>query len=159
AAGKTVFPMAVRFHGGQSAEVVNDARYVMTVTPDRLRVDFEYSQGEWYAKKTFTFRQDSYLTRVMSEVRNSGQPKTHLLYWRGGFGDASVTGAAASQMSVRYDIADGFHQLSHGDVGNPQAHRGHFTFAGISDSFFAAVALPDTAREFEIHAMADQLEN
>ena len=35
--GKTVFPMAVRFHVGQSAEVLNSAPFVMTVTPDRLR--------------------------------------------------------------------------------------------------------------------------
>ena len=157
--GKTVFPLAVRFHVDQSAEVLNSAPYVMTLTPDRLRIDFEYSQGEWYARKSLSFQQSSYLTRVTSEVRNSGQPKPHLLYWRGGFGDASVVGAAASQMSVRYDVAAGFHQLTGAEVGNPQAHRGRFTFAGITDSFFAAVALADTNRDFEIHSMSDQLEH
>ena len=157
--GKTVFPMAVRFHVGQSAEVLNSAPFVMTVTPDRLRVDFEYSQGEWYARKSFSFQQNSYLTRVTTEVRNSGQAKPHLIYWRGGFGDASVVGAAASQLSVRYDLAAGFQQLGPGDNVPAQAHRGRFTFAGISDAFFAAVALPDTERDFEIHSLADQLEN
>ncbi len=157
--GKTVFPLAVRFHVDQSAEALNTAPYVMTLTPDRLRIDFEYSQGEWYARKSLSFQQSSYLTRVTSEVRNSGQPKPHLLYWRGGFGDASVVGAAASQMSVRYDVAAGFHQLTGAEVGNPQAHRGRFTFAGITDSFFAAVALADTNRDFEIHSMSDQLEH
>ncbi len=157
--GKTVFPLAVRFHVGQSAEALNTALYSMKVSPDGLRVDFEYSQGEWYARKSVTFRRDSYMSHVTSEVRNSGQPKPHLVYWRGGFGDSSVVGAAASQSSVRYDQADGFHQLSAGDVRDPQAHRGHFTFAGISDSFFAAVALPDISRQFEIHSMSDQLEN
>ena len=157
--GKTVFPLAVRFHVDQSAEALNSAPYVMTLTPDRLRIDFEYSQGEWYARKSLSFQQSSYLTRVTSEVRNSGQPKPHLLYWRGGFGDASVVGAAASQMSVRYDVAAGFHQLTGAEVGNPQAHRGRFTFAGITDSFFAAVALADTNRDFEIHSMSDQLEH
>ena len=157
--GKTVFPLAIRFHEGQSAEALNTAPYVMKVSPDGLRIDFEYSQGEWYARKSITFRKDSYLSHVTSEVRNSGQPKPHLLYWRGGFGDASVVGAAASQLSVRYDLTSGFHQLGAGDVRVPQAHRGKFTFAGICDSFFAAVALPDTGREFEIHSMSDQLEN
>ncbi len=157
--GKTVFPLAVRFHVDQSAEALNSAPYVMKLTPDRLRIDFEYSQGEWYARKSLSFEQNSYLTRVTSEVRNSGQPKPHLLYWRGGFGDASVAGAAASQMSVRYDVAAGFYQLTGAEVGNPQAHRGRFTFAGITDSFFAAVALADTARDFEIHSMSDQLEH
>ncbi len=157
--GKTVFPLAVRFHVDQSAEALNSAPYVMKLTPDRLRIDFEYSQGEWYARKSLSFEQNSYLTRVTSEVRNSGQPKPHLLYWRGGFGDASVAGAAASQMSVRYDVAAGFYQLTGAEVGNPQAHRGRFTFAGITDSFFAAVALADTNRDFEIHSMSDQLEH
>ena len=159
AIGKTVFPLAVRFHVDQSAEALNSAPYVMKLTPDRLRIDFEYSQGEWYARKSLAFERNSYLTRVTSEVRNSGQPKPHLVYWRGGFGDASVVGAAASQLAVRYDVAAGFHQLTAGEVGDPQAHRGRFTFAGISDSFFAAVALADTARDFEIHSMADQLEH
>ena len=159
AEGKTVFPLAVRFHVDQSAEVLNSAPYVMKLTPDRLRIDFEYSQGEWYARKSLSFEQNSYLTRVTSEVRNTGQPKPHLVYWRGGFGDASIVGAAASQLSVRYDLAGGFNQLTGAEVGNPQAHRGRFTFAGISDGFFAAVALADTARDFEIHSMADQLEH
>ena len=157
--GKTVFPLAVRFHVEQSGEALNTAPYVMKLTSDGLRIDFEYSQGEWYARKSLAFQQNSYLTRVTSEVRNSGQAKAHMLYWRGGFGDGSVVGAAASQMSVRYDVSDGFHQLAAGDVAHSQAHRGHFTFAGISDSFFAAVALPDTAREFEIQSMSDMLEN
>lgn len=159
AKGKTVYPMAVRFHEMQSAEVLNAAPYVIKITPDRLRVDFEYSQGEWYARKSFSFQQNSYLTRVTSEVRNSGTAKPHLLYWRGGFGDSSVVGAAASQLTVRYDVAGGFYQLGPGDLNDPQAHRGRFTFAGITDSFFAAVALPDTAHDFELHSMSDQLEN
>ena len=157
--GKTVFPLAVRFHTDQSAEALNSAPYVMKLTADKLRVDFEYSQGEWYARKSIVFQPGSYLTRVTSEVRNSGQAKPHLLYWRGGFGDGSVIGAVASQLTVRYEVASGFHQLAAGDGVPPQAHRGRFTFAGISDSFFAAVALPDTERDFEIHTMADQLEN
>ncbi len=159
AQGKTVFPMALRFHEGQSAEALNSAPYVMRLTSDKLRVDFEYSQGEWYARKSISFQPDSYLSRVTSEVRNTGQAKPHLVYWRGGFGDASVVGAAAAQLSVRYDVVEGFLQLTPGEIGTPQAHRGRFTFAGISDSFFAAVALPDTERDFEIHSMADQLDN
>lgn len=169
-AGKVVLPLAVRFHEGQSAEPLNSALYKMTVSPDQLRVSFEYSRGEWSAKKSIAFERDSYLSRVTSEVRNSGTPKPHLLYWRGGFGDGSVIGAAASQLSVRYDMNPGasggflgfssaYSPLAAGDLGQPQAHRGRFTFAGINDSFFAAVALPDTAKDFEIHSMTDQLEN
>jgi YidC/Oxa1 family membrane protein insertase len=159
AASKVVLPMAVRFHEGQSAQALNSAPFVMKLTADKLRVDFEYSQGEWYARKSLAFQQNSYLTRVTSEVRNTGQAKPHLVYWRGGFGDSSAIGAVAKQLSVRFDLASGFNQLTAGEVGDPQAHRGRFTFAGISDSFFAAVALADTARDFEIHSMADQLEN
>lgn len=158
-AGKVVFPLAIRFHEGQSAEALNSALYRMTVAPDQLKVTFEFAQGEWSARKTIAFERNSYLSRVTSEVRNSGTPKPHLLYWRGGFGDASVIGAAASQMSVRYDMSAGFLPLAAGEVGTPQAHRGRFTFAGINDAFFAAVALPDTGKDFEIHSMADQLEH
>jgi len=158
-AGRVVLPLSVRFHTNQSAEELNSALYAMTVSPDRSRVDFQYSQGGWFARKSIAFAPDSYLSRVSSEVSNSGAPKPHLLYWRGGFGDSTVLGAAATQLTLRHDATSGFNQLTAPEIANAQAHRGRFTFAGITDAFFAAVALPEAEKDFEIHSMSDQLEN
>jgi len=162
--GKTVYPMAVRFHSGQSAEPLNTPLYAMRLIEGGIGIEFEYSVAPWYARKRLLFKKGSYLTTLESEVRNSGTPKPHLIYWRGGFGDASVIGAAAATSTVRFDLAANEVKLltaadAGGAPGGYQAHRGRFSFAGIQDAYFAAVALPDTNRDFEIHSLSDSIEN
>ncbi|MEZ5404303.1 MAG: membrane protein insertase YidC [Bryobacteraceae bacterium] len=155
-------PFSVRFHVGQVADAVNTGLFKHTQSDDGLTLDFEYAGGEWSAHKRFEFRKDSYLTGVQSEVRNHGVLKPHLLYWRGGFGDATVIGAAASQQTVRFDLNDQKLYLLNADAarkaeGGYQAHRGRFSFAGIADSYFAAVAMPSGSGDFEIHSLSDQV--
>lgn len=162
--GKTVYPLAVRFHTEQSAEALNTPLYAMRVIEGGMGVEFEYSAAPWYAKKRIVFKKGSYLANLESEVRNSGTPKPHLIYWRGGFGDASVIGAAAATSSVRFDIAANEVKLltakeAGGAPGGYQAHRGRFSFAGIQDAYFAAVALPETGKDFEIHSLSDSIQN
>ncbi|MEZ5352395.1 MAG: membrane protein insertase YidC [Bryobacteraceae bacterium] len=157
-------PFSVRFHEGQSADAVNTGLWVPEISAGGLTVSFSYANGPWSGKKTFAFRKDSYLTSVESEIRNSGSAKPHLLYWRGGFGDASVIGAAASQLTVRFDRNEQKLITLNADAarkaeGGYQAHRGPFTFAGITDAYFAAVALPESATDFEIHSLSDQVPN
>ena len=115
-------------------------------------------------QKTFAFSRKAYVAQVASEVKYAGVPKPHLLYWRGGFGDNSVDKAAAAQMSVRLDLAsDSLDLLTGADAkGSPdgyQSHRGRFAFAGIEDAYFAAVALPGEAKDFELHSLSDQIPN
>ncbi|MFN7924112.1 MAG: membrane protein insertase YidC [Bryobacteraceae bacterium] len=164
AVGKVVPPFAIRFHAEQPSDDLNNALWAATVSPDKLTVTFEWSSGPWYGKKQFAFKQDSYVSEVSSEVRNSGVGKPHLLYWLGGFGDGTVIGATASQFSVRYDLSANKRMAlaaKEARVGPDayQAHKGRFAFAGITDSFFAALALPDTNRDFEIQSLAHDLEN
>jgi YidC/Oxa1 family membrane protein insertase len=161
AVGKAGYPFQVRFHENQPADAVNSALYVVRLSEDKLSVEFEYADGPWAARKSFSFGSESYLSQVSSTVTNTGVPKPHLLAWRGGFGDASVIGAVASQHSVRFDLtANALQVLGAGDFKDaPQAHRGRFSFAGIEDGYFAAVALPDTSKDFEIHSIADTAPN
>lgn len=158
---KTSYPFLIRFHSDQSADVVNNGLYVAQVSDDKLSIDFEFSDGTWSARKSFKFLKNSYLSQVRSEVRYGTAGKPHLLQWRGGFGDASVIGAAASQHSVRFDLTDNkLQSLAGSDLKkDSQAHRGKFSFAGIEDSYFAAVALPETGKDFEIHSLGDYVPN
>jgi YidC/Oxa1 family membrane protein insertase len=163
-AGKVVRPFSIRFHVNQASDTLNNALYRATRPPDRLGIEFEFSDGTWLARKKFAFRKDSYVAQVSSEVRYAGTPKPHLLYWLGGFGDASVIGATAAQLTVRYDLATQqrfalYAKDARASVDGYQAHRGRFAFAGLSDSFFAALALPPNGSEFEIHSLAHDLEN
>jgi len=157
--GKVVMPLGVRFHEDQPSDKLNHGLYQVTKSTDGLSVDFEFSDGHWWAKKSLVFGRDSYVVQLSSEVKEGGSTKPHLVYWRGGFGDSSVLGAAAAQSSVRYDLdQSSLVTLKAEDAKERyQAHRGRFSLAGIADAYFAAVAMPEGGREFEIHTLADPL--
>ncbi|MCC6586121.1 MAG: membrane protein insertase YidC [Bryobacterales bacterium] len=157
AVSKAGYPFQVRFHNDQSADVLNNGLWVAKLADDKQSIDFSYADGAWTGRKNFSFTGNSYLAHIKSEVSAGSTPKPHLLAWRGGFGDASVIGAAASQHSVRFDLsANKLQVLGASDLkGGAQAHRGRFSFAGIEDAYFAAVALPDTGKDFEIHSIGD----
>lgn len=152
------YPFQFRFHGNQSADLLNGALYQSTLAADKLSISFEYFDGTWYGRKTLRFQPGSYVVNVSSEVKVASTGKPHLLAWRGGFGDFTVIGAAAAQKNVYTE--NGKLVLKTADTAEkePQANRGHFDFAGTSDSYFAAVALPD-GRDFELHTFQDKAPN
>lgn len=161
AAGKVNAPFAVRYRDGQGAHELNKSLFAARPSPDNLGIEFEYAQGGTFAKKSFRFSSTSYLSRVASELREGNAPKQHLLSWRGGFGDETVIGAAASQHAVYFD-RDNQELVSKagGDVKTGvMIQRGNYAFAGIQDTYFAAAALPSESGQFEVHFVNDRLPN
>ncbi len=160
AVDKYGYPFAFRFHGDQAADVLNNALHQATVSGDGRAIEFQFFDGTWRGRKALRFKEGSYLVDVESEVRVAGVGKPHLLAWRGGFGDYSVVGAAAQQKNVYYDLGGGSLIPKTADTAEkePQANRGRFDFAGSSDAYFAAVALPDTP-QFELHTFLDTAPN
>jgi YidC/Oxa1 family membrane protein insertase len=161
AIGKTGYPFVFRLKNGQSAPALNQALFQARLSEDKLRLEFEYASGEWHARKVFAFQRSGYLANVSSDLTQAGRPKPHLLAWRGGFGDETVIGAAASQHSVYYDLAESklvVLDASQAKDG-PVERRGNYSFAGIEDSYFAAVALPENTSGFEIHTLSDHVAN
>jgi YidC/Oxa1 family membrane protein insertase len=86
-----------------------------------------------------------------------GKPVSHMIQWRGGFGDLTVPAPSSYQHSVHYDITlkswwrnwlglagtgglvdQGATAASKGPIQN----AGTYSFAGIADAYFAAVFLP-----------------
>ena len=86
-----------------------------------------------------------------------GRPVPHLLAWRGGFGDATVPNAETKQHSLFYDLADNKLNINDADEAEdgPITHRGNFSFAGMEDAYFAAVALSGNGSSFEIRIFSD----
>ena len=172
-AGKVAYPFALEDADSKPVPVLNDALYTATPTPDKLGIDFEFSDGVNYAKKSFRFNQSTYTLDFVSTVRERGIPKQSFVAWRGGFGDSTVIGAAAKQQAVLYDpnlsaatwywptSARGKLVLKTANdaSGGPQVNRGAYTFAGLADTYFAAVALPDASADFHLTAVADSLPN
>jgi YidC/Oxa1 family membrane protein insertase len=144
AAAEAGYPFSLTFKNRKPAVDLNSALYAIKRSDNGLDINFEFSDGKVFARKSFHFTNDSYLTQVSSEVTDGATPVPHLLEWRGGFGDMTVPSPAAAQHSIHYDGANGkLITTSAKDAKNgPVDALGTFTFAGMEDTYFAAVALP-----------------
>jgi len=143
-AAKAGYPFSLAFAGWKSPQDLNQALYAAKVSGDGLGIDFTFSDGKLVSRKTFQFRKDSYLAEVSSEASENGERRSHLLTWRGGFGDKHVPGATAAQHSVYFDVAANKLVLKSAKDAQdePLSAEGTFSFAGIQDAYFAAVFLP-----------------
>ncbi len=144
AAAKAGSPFSLDFPEQKPAQNLNQALYAAKVAEDGLGIEFTFSDGNVVSRKTFTFRKDSYLSEVVSDVAEGSRRLSHLLVWRGGFGDKQVPGALGAQHSVYFDVpANKLVVKSAKDAKDePLAAEGAFSFAGIQDTYFAAVFLP-----------------
>src|SRR5580700_1829106 len=85
ALAKVPAPFSIEFRNQKPSADLNNALYKVDRDGDNLT--FEFSDGRVDAKKSFEFAKDSYLSRVTSQVSQSGVMLPHELQWRGGFGD------------------------------------------------------------------------
>ena len=159
AAASVPLPFAIEIKDQKVTVDPNTALYQPTIAPDGLGVDYAYSDGSTTIHKSFRFAKASYLSDVKSEILEKGQPVPHLLVWRGGFGDQKVRNAAGLQHTVRYDAgASKLITKTTKDAKNgPVADTGNYTFGGLEDSFFAAVALPLDSSSLEVKTYSDEL--
>ena len=150
-------PFSIQVIDGKIGVDPNTVLYQTTVSPDKLGVDYLYSDGKVTIRKSFRFAKDSYLSDVRSEVREGNTLIPSLLMWRGGFGDQSVRNASAYQHTVRYDTSNSKLVTKNAkDAKNgPITDSGDYTFGGLEDNFFAAVALPLNSSSLEIRTYSD----
>jgi YidC/Oxa1 family membrane protein insertase len=138
------FPFSLYFAGQQPTARVNWTYYQQTVDPDGLGVTFEYTDGHTAVRKVFRFHKDSYLSQISTDVTVDGKPLPHMIQWRGGFGDLTVAGAAATQQTLYFNVAENslVQQGARAAKNGPVTASGDFSFAGLEDKYFAAVLLP-----------------
>jgi YidC/Oxa1 family membrane protein insertase len=109
--------------------------------------------------KSFKFEKDSYIARVSSSVVTDGKPVPHMIEWRGGFGDLTVSNAASTQKTLHFDLAQ--NKLIERNIGSvksgPLTDSGTFSFAGIADTYFAAVFIPQGGTSMQMVTFPDWL--
>jgi YidC/Oxa1 family membrane protein insertase len=139
------FPFSLYFPDKQPTAKVNWTYYTQTGDPDGLGVTYVFSDGETSVRKVFRFQKNSYLLQVSTEVSTGGQAVPHMIEWRGGFGDFTVTTAVADQHTLYFDVAQNklIEQRASAAKNGPVTASGNFSFGGIADKFFAAVFLPE----------------
>jgi YidC/Oxa1 family membrane protein insertase len=136
-------PFAVAFRSQAPPNDPNKGLYRVERSGD-LGVTFEYSDGRTATKKTFQFMPKSYLVEITSQVIDNGVLLPHELTWRGGFGDQTIANPAAVEGTLYYDESNSKlvkNAVKAADKG-PINTSGQYSFAGIEDKYFAAVALP-----------------
>lgn len=154
-------PFSIQTNGQKLTVDPNTVLYQAKVSPDGTGVQYEFSDGKTTIRKSFRFGRDSYLANVQSEVLVNHNPVPHFLMWRGGFGDMRVRNASASDRAVRYDSnANKLEAKVAKDAKNgPVTESGNYTFAGLEDTFFAAVALPAGESSMEVRTYSDEVKS
>jgi YidC/Oxa1 family membrane protein insertase len=167
AVAKVGYPFSWIFKQAPTSDP-NSALFVMKPDADGLGVSFEYSDGHSVFRKSFHFTEDSYLSEISSEALVNGVPAAHLLAWRGGFGDESAYAPASNQHTLYYDLnaTSTFHP--NGSLETKSAKdakkgtltdRGNYSFAGVQDTYFAAVFLERQAGSTELDTFSDTVTN
>lgn len=160
--GKVPPPFSIVLPDEQASNTLNYSYYVAKPSAGGMGIEYEFSDGKIYAKKTFEFTKTGYLPLVTTEVTRDSAPAAHMIEWRGGFGDATVTSRLAEQHAVYYDLAQGGQgKLISKDAKSvkdgPVIASGNFSFAGLDDRFFAFVFLPKDKTSIKLEALKDDV--
>ena len=155
------FPFSLQFPNQKPATDVNWAWFKQTADADGLGVTYEYSDGHTLVVKSFKFDKASYLSRVKTSVTTDGKPVPHMIAWRGGFGDFTLDTPGVNQRTLFFDVTTNeLKEKTANDAKNgPATFSGVFSFAGIADTYFAAVFLPQNPVEMEVVTFADWVQH
>ena len=143
-AQKDGYPFSFVFRDKHPSVDLNKVLWAVHSAPGGLAIQFEFSDGQSSAKKSFRFQRDGYMVQYADDVTVNGTGVSHLVEWRGGFGDMAVHNPPGQQATVHYDaekqklIRDAAKTAKNGPVNAD----GAFSFAGIDDEYFAAAFLP-----------------
>lgn len=145
AAGKLGYPLSLYTYDPATTAALNSAMYVASGTGQLsapAALTFHYSANGLEATKTFGF-DETYVLHADVSVTRNGTPVRALLSWPGGFGDQdNATSYNGTQLDLNRNGAD--EHLAPKKVSGGDTLNGPFDWAGVSDSFFAAVFLPDS---------------
>jgi YidC/Oxa1 family membrane protein insertase len=161
-------PFSLMLSDEKAQNGLNFGYYAAKPDPDHLGVEYEFSDGVNYAKKTFRFTEKGYLSEVSTEVTHNGSPVPHMIAWRGGFGDAAVLNRGGDRHAVVYDLhaPSKFLGIPVGEgtlvtknassvKDGPITLTGDFSFAGLDDKYFAFAVLPKDNKSIKEEVFKD----
>jgi YidC/Oxa1 family membrane protein insertase len=154
------WPFSYIFPGNRPSTDLNKALFSVK-QPDPLTVEFEFSDGSVLARKTYRFDQKQYHVTISSDIVQGNQGITHLLAWRGGFGDRTIHNEAGQQHAVFFDGSNNKLNTEDPKVAKngPITHSGNFLFAGLEDKYFTAVVMPDAGATFDFQVWQDSFKS
>ncbi len=159
AAQKFGYPLSLYTYDPNLTNQLRTALYVPSATgtiTSPTTVSFKYSDGSLEVTKTFSF-DETYVIHTDVQVLRNGQPIRALIAWPGGFGD-QYNAQTYSSVQVDYSRNSRDEHLAAKKVSGGETLNGPFDWAGVSDSFFAAVFLPDHPEDATVATLRDQLD-
>jgi YidC/Oxa1 family membrane protein insertase len=154
---KVGYPFALQLNGKDMNPNLNWYLFAAKPAADGLGIEFQYSNGNNKARKSFRFRKDQYVVDVESDLMLNGAAVPHNLAWRGGFGDHKAFNEYSLGTTVRYvSSTDKLETKAASDAAKSwSTDNGNFFFAGIQDQFFAAVAVNRGGLNVELQTTSD----
>ncbi len=104
-------------------------------------ITFEYADQDLAVRKTFRF-DDSYVVHVEATVLQKGEQISAFPVWPAGLGDENSAASYAAS-KIEYQVGSDVERLAYKKVSSGNTVRGPFSWAAVSDQYFAAVFLPD----------------
>ncbi|MBZ5575213.1 MAG: membrane protein insertase YidC [Acidobacteriia bacterium] len=156
-AAKMEWPFSLYFPAEKPAENVNWTYYKQTPDADGLGIAFEYTNGPTTVRKSFRFQKNKYVSEVKFQVTVDGRPIPSMIAWRGGFGDLTIANPSAAQRALYFNAADNklVEQNAKTAKDGPVTSSGDYTFAGIADTYFAAVFLREGGSSMQETVFSD----
>jgi YidC/Oxa1 family membrane protein insertase len=137
------FPLSLYTYDEGLTTQLSSALYVASATGKLTApatLTFKYASGNLSVRKTFTFGAD-YVVKADTEVLRDGAPIRALLAWPAGFGDMDTVSTYASAQ-VDTNSSGKTEHIAAKKVSGGATLSGPFSFAGVSDQYFAAVFMP-----------------
>ena len=158
AAAKFGYPLSLFTYDPALTAGLRNAMFVPSATgtlraPNDL--SFEFSDGTTHVKKTFTF-DETYVLHADVEVTRNNAPIRALISWPGGFGDQANAQAYAG---IQLDTFGGGKEVHDAPkkIAGGATLSGPFDWAGVSDTYFAAIFLPESANTASLVTLRDEL--
>lgn len=144
AASRHGYPLSLWTYDDAVRAKLNSALYVVSLegsvsAPADLR--FEYSDSGLTVRKSFSF-DHSYVVKVETSVFSNGNPVSAYPAWPAGFGD-QTTFPSFGTGQFEYQINSDTEHIAVGKVSGGNTLHGTYDWAGVGDSYFGAVFIPD----------------
>jgi YidC/Oxa1 family membrane protein insertase len=153
------YPLSLYTYDSGLTTTLNKALFVPSATGSLAApasLIFQYSDGNIQATKTFSF-DETYVLHADVVVTRNGAPIRALISWPGGFGDQDNANAyAGSQVDYTRNAKE--EHIAPKKVSGGETVNGPFDWAGVSDTYFAAIFLPDAPDDATIATLHNLLD-
>ncbi|WP_433984335.1 membrane protein insertase YidC [Tunturiibacter empetritectus] len=153
------YPLSLYTYDAALTASLSKALYVPSATgalAAPASLTFKYSDGATTVRKTFSF-DETYVLHADVEVTQGDVPVRALINWPGGFGDQDNASAyAGAQLDYAQHAKE--QHLAPKKVSGGETLNGPFDWAGTSDTYFAAIFLPDSPDTATVAMLHNQLD-